>query len=69
MDIKTTTDTTDVWKNWEDWRNQPPKYDEKEEQCLHRSCPKCHGTGRSEFGACIHMISCRCKKCTPYYCG
>lgn len=35
-------------------------------QCIHEKCPECHGTGIKRDGtACIHMISCPCKKCTP----
>lgn len=36
--------------------------------CLHDNCPSCHGTGvRADgLGACVHMISCPCRKCTPY---
>lgn len=35
--------------------------------CLHDSCSECHGTGRRKNGQiCIHMISCPCKKCTPF---
>lgn len=34
--------------------------------CLHGQCSACHGTGHRPFGGpCIHMISCKCPKCTP----
>lgn len=35
-------------------------------QCLHDTCPKCHGTGRDSItgGMCVHHISCPCPKCT-----
>ena len=36
----------------------------RERKCLHDLCPKCHGTGDTGFGACIHMISCPCPMCT-----
>lgn len=37
--------------------------------CMHKSCPTCGGTGmrKDGLGACIHMISCPCPKCTPRY--
>lgn len=35
--------------------------------CMHDQCSKCHGTGRSIHGSCIHMISCPCPKCSPTY--
>lgn len=31
--------------------------------CLHDQCPRCHGTGRSAQGMCIHGIACSCPKC------
>ena len=40
---------------------EPPK-------CQHDSCSECHGTGKKKNGdMCIHMISCRCPKCSPRY--
>ena len=33
--------------------------------CMHDNCPQCHGTGRGPMGACIHMMSCPCPKCSP----
>jgi hypothetical protein len=30
--------------------------------CLHEQCPRCHGTGLSAHGPCIHGISCNCPK-------
>ena len=34
--------------------------------CLHDGCPECHGTGvKLNGGACVHMISCPCPKCSP----
>jgi hypothetical protein len=36
-------------------------------KCLHKECPKCKGTGWQKNGRiCVHMISCRCKKCSPF---
>ena len=37
------------------------------QQCLHRSCSQCGGTGQRKdgLGPCIHMISCPCPICTP----
>lgn len=38
-----------------------------ESDCLHDQCEECHGRGTKKNGeACVHMISCPCKKCTPY---
>lgn len=35
--------------------------------CLHDNCPECHGTGvKRGGGACIHMIACQCRKCSPW---
>lgn len=34
--------------------------------CLHKSCPTCHGTGKGPFGACLHMLSCSCRSCSPW---
>lgn len=31
--------------------------------CLHDECSKCHGTGISLLGPCVHAISCNCPKC------
>lgn len=36
------------------------------QECLHDSCPECHGTGTRRNGnMCVHNISCPCPKCTP----
>jgi hypothetical protein len=36
--------------------------------CLHDECSECNGSGRKKNGQiCVHMISCPCPKCTPYY--
>lgn len=34
--------------------------------CMHDACERCHGTGVSAQGACVHMISCPCPRCTPW---
>jgi len=43
------------------------KFDKKHSDCMHDNCPTCGGTGNRKdgMGACIHMISCPCRKCTP----
>lgn len=36
--------------------------------CMHDACPNCLGTGvGKDGGSCIHMISCPCPKCKPYF--
>ena len=37
-----------------------------EQTCLHLSCPRCDGTGtrKDGLGACVHMISCPCHRCS-----
>lgn len=42
-------------------------YSKQFSQCLHDNCPTCGGTGirKDGLGACIHMISCKCPKCSP----
>lgn len=38
------------------------------QKCAHDSCSNCKGTGRKQNGEiCIHFISCRCRKCNPFY--
>lgn len=35
-------------------------------ECLHLKCEECHGTGwKKDRTPCIHMLSCRCSKCSP----
>lgn len=47
-----------------------PNTEEDSSECLHRSCPECHGTGKkANGGMCVHMISCPCPRCTPYCLG
>jgi len=42
-------------------------YGKENSQCLHDNCSMCDGTGirKDGLGACIHMISCSCLKCSP----
>lgn len=36
--------------------------------CLHDQCPECTGSGRKRLGgACVHMLSCPCNRCTPTF--
>lgn len=37
-----------------------------EGKCLHDSCLNCHGKGVNKYTgqACVHMISCKCRKCS-----
>ena len=38
----------------------------QQNRCLHDSCTMCNGTGIKKDGsACVHMLSCPCKKCSP----
>lgn len=32
--------------------------------CAHDNCPKCHGTGQSDSGMCVHHLVCYCPKCS-----
>lgn len=36
--------------------------------CLHLSCPNCHGTGINKINGsrCIHMIACPCPRCSVW---
>jgi len=46
-----------------DWHYGATK---EETHCKHLNCSECHGTGTKENGLpCVHMISCRCKNCSP----
>lgn len=37
------------------------------DDCLHRTCPNCKGAGIRENGfACLHMLYCPCKNCSPF---
>ncbi len=42
-------------------------YGKEHGECLHDRCSQCNGTGirKDGLGACIHMISCSCQKCSP----
>lgn len=38
------------------------------DECLHKKCSECDGTGRRKDGTtCVHMISCPCECCTPSF--
>lgn len=38
-------------------------------KCKHEMCSQCHGSGIKKNGTpCIHMISCPCPSCNPYFC-
>ena len=41
---------------------------DKSSDCLHDNCPSCGGTGirKDGLGMCVHMISCPCRKCSPW---
>ena len=47
---------------------QDKKDTRADQKCLHDSCPECHGTGvKSRDGSiCVHMISCPCRRCSPF---
>lgn len=70
------TPREEVLKSWKESKKNAPKngptVDEflKEntvKECLHKLCKACHGTGSKENGQnCVHMISCPCKKCSPF---
>lgn len=36
-------------------------------KCLHDKCWNCNGTGINKYTGqpCVHMIGCRCVKCSP----
>lgn len=34
--------------------------------CAHDDCQKCHGTGITMHGPCVHSLVCYCPKCSPY---
>lgn len=46
------------------WINKKDK-----QECLHKSCDECGGTGRkkSDGTTCVHYISCPCERCTPRF--
>lgn len=44
-------------------KNFPKEYSD----CLHDSCSNCNGKGFDSFGrACVHNLSCQCKKCNSW---
>lgn len=49
------------------WTEPKNKESDKPSPCLHDSCIRCNGTGIQSNGLiCVHMISCKCKKCSHY---
>ena len=50
------------------WERIEEKLDMKEnEECRHDSCDECNGTGtKKNREGCVHLISCPCKKCSPW---
>ncbi len=48
----------DLSKRWYPAMNDIP--------CAHLRCTECGGSGTKADGStCVHMISCRCKQCSP----
>lgn len=48
-------------------RNFPKDYPKNNTNCAHQHCERCHGTGKDSNGnQCVHMISCRCVRCSPF---
>lgn len=40
---------------------------DNEVPCAHNGCPECGGSGVKHNGvSCVHMLSCRCKVCSPH---
>ena len=38
----------------------------EEDNCMHRRCPECKGTGITQTGSCcVHSLSCPCRRCSP----
>lgn len=57
--------TTPTTQNpWDFFPTLPTPFEDS--SCLHRNCSMCHGTGTRQdgLGACIHMMSCSCKRCS-----
>ena len=54
-------------KDWKDFRIIDIS-DGKSSDCLHDNCSCCGGTGirKDGLGMCVHMISCPCRKCSPW---
>ena len=52
--------------DWRDFKNI--NISDKSSDCLHDNCPSCGGTGirKDGLGMCVHMISCPCRKCSPW---
>lgn len=42
-------------------------YDEQlknKSSCAHDNCGRCHGSGQTKLGQCVHMLVCKCDKCS-----
>lgn len=67
--FETHTQAKESLRNWhnefERFCNDKKNY--KFSDCLHDNCRSCNGTGirKDGLGACVHMMSCPCKKCNP----
>ncbi len=37
------------------------------DECMHLNCPRCGKNSKNKTNLlCVHMIACRCKRCSPY---
>ena len=61
-----TYDFIEEWKRICDLADKFGQLTDRQDNCLHRHCTECNGTGTKKSGGpCVHMISCPCPKCTP----
>ena len=67
MKTDNTTWKRSIPKDWRDFKIIDIS-DGKVTECLHDNCPSCGGTGKRKdgLGMCVHMISCPCRKCSPW---
>jgi len=49
------------------YTNERGTYSKEVSDCMHDNCASCNGTFNrlDGLGPCVHMMSCRCKKCSP----
>jgi hypothetical protein len=61
------SDNPKTWTWVEYFKPKTIIYAIKNSQCLHDNCSMCDGAGirKDGLGACIHMMSCSCQKCSP----
>ena len=63
-------DDNDLRKRQEEHLKKVKKFrwdEDSTERCAHNACSSCVGTGiRIDGSVCVHWISCRCRRCTPY---